>query len=184
MNITIVNGSPDNSWNEFEKELKNTCLELTKEHNVDLFNIREMNIKYCVGCFSCWVKTPGLCVVKDDMEEILKSIAKTDYLIYVSPLVTGFISSETKKVMDRIIPTALPYIRTFNGECHHIKRYDKDMNLGILLFDDDGLDQEGVDITFSIIDRLGLNFHAPKVLKATAKKNKIKEVISNEIRNC
>ena len=33
---------------------------------------QEMKISPCVGCNACWLKTPGICAVKDDYEEILK----------------------------------------------------------------------------------------------------------------
>jgi len=39
--------------------------------DVDAVNLREKNIKNCIGCFTCMTKTPGKCVLKDDMTEEL-----------------------------------------------------------------------------------------------------------------
>lgn len=35
-----------------------------------LVDTSEMNISHCVGCNCCWLKTPGICVIKDDYEQI------------------------------------------------------------------------------------------------------------------
>ena len=32
-------------------------------HYVDL---SQLKIADCMGCFSCWVRTPGRCVIRDD----------------------------------------------------------------------------------------------------------------------
>lgn len=34
---------------------------------VEIINLREKTIKNCIGCFTCWTKTPGKCLHKDDM---------------------------------------------------------------------------------------------------------------------
>ena len=34
---------------------------------VEVVNLREKKVKYCVGCFTCSTKTPGQCIIKDDM---------------------------------------------------------------------------------------------------------------------
>lgn len=181
MNITIINGTPDGNWGEFEKEITASVHELSKSHTVDLFTVRDMDINYCCGCFSCWIKTPGLCVFKDDMDAVLRSLACTNYLMIISPLISGFLSSETKRTLDRIIPTVLPYIQAFNGECHHPKRYDNEANLGVILYGED-MDPEATEIVFDVIDRLALNFHAIETFKSAVTSNNLQEVFLNEIR--
>ncbi|MGB7435750.1 MAG: hypothetical protein WBW49_10035, partial [Candidatus Acidiferrum sp.] len=29
---------------------------------VQIFTLREMKLAHCLGCFDCWMKTPGICV--------------------------------------------------------------------------------------------------------------------------
>ena len=184
MNITIIDGSQDVSHEKFQKELNKTVNALSNDNKVDLFTIKDMNMSYCCGCFSCWVKSPGECIYKDDGVDILKSVIKTDYLIIASPVIAGFISSDTKKAMDRLIPINQPYIKIYGGESHHVPRYDKRCNLGLIMFDDGNLDDEAVKLNNDTMDRFAKNFHSKKVYKKTAKASEIMEVITNEISSC
>lgn len=168
MNITIINGAPDESFAQHEQTLKRAIELYDNNNHIDYFVIRKLNINNCIGCFSCWVKTPGLCVFKDDMTAILKSMAATDFVLYVSPLVTGFITSQLKMVLDRSIPILLPTIKIYNGECHHPKRYDNSFNIGIVLLHNGEIIDEAVSITFDIFDCNAFNMHARRVLKRTA----------------
>lgn len=183
MHIAIINGAPDDSWSVHEKALTKVVQRLEEKFTVDLFHSRQMNITYCCGCFSCWVKTPGLCVFKDDMEPILRSLAHADVVLYASPLSAGFITSDTKKVMDRFIPTALPYIKISNGECHHPNRYKKPKALGVLILDDGQLDEEVVGMVYEYFDRVGLNIHTDQVIKLKFNENQM-GVLYDEIINC
>ena len=182
MNILVINGTPDNGWIEYEKEMTRVFDDLSIEHRISVFTIRDMEINYCKGCFGCWVKTPGKCFYRDGMDEILSKYPKADMLLFISPLKAGFLTSETKKAMDRIIPTVLPYIKVFNNECHHPKRYDNEPIIGLLVFEK-GAGNEFFEINCAVIDRLAINFHASRTFKHIVYPETIKEVLNNEI-NC
>ena len=62
--------------------------------------IRNQQLKYCMGCWDCWVKSPGICAIKDDMGDVLESFIKSDLVIFASPMLMGFPSSLMKKVND------------------------------------------------------------------------------------
>ncbi len=182
MKITIINGAPAGEWGDFEMALDQLKEKLAGQHDVEIFTVRDLNIKYCVGCFGCWIKTPGRCTIKDDMETVLKSLIHADLQICVSPAVAGFVSSETKKVMDREIPMVLPFIRIFEGECHHPSRYNKLADLGIILMDDGDLDEETKEIVFDSYDRLVKNLHCKLKIREAVTAENLAEVIENETR--
>lgn len=183
MNITLINGIPNDEYKEYEDSLDKLKASLQRTHTVDLFNIRNMNIEYCCGCFGCWTNTPGLCIYKDDMGNILRSMAKTDYVIYISPLKAGFITSQTKKVMDRFIPTALPFIKIYDGECHHPMRYNNLQKLGLVILNDNNFDKEAYDLTVNVFKRFSRNIHSNGFFNSYVKACEM-EVILNEINNC
>ena len=98
MKITILNGDINNTNSDFTMYLNKLEEKLKKENEVVKFDLKSMNLKYCTGCWSCWWRTPGLCAIKDDGEEIFRTIINSDFVIFASPLVAGFISSGLKKV--------------------------------------------------------------------------------------
>ena len=89
----------------------------------------EGNIKPCVGCFGCWVKEPGQCVIKDGYEHMGELIHKADEVVIMSKYTYGGFSSFVKNVLDRSIGYVLPYFEIFEGEMHHKKRYPEEKNI-------------------------------------------------------
>ena len=37
--------------------------------NVSTYRLRDLKVADCLGCFGCWVKTPGQCVIDDPQEK-------------------------------------------------------------------------------------------------------------------
>lgn len=180
MNITIINGSnTDAKYTDFEQSLVNTITKLKESHQVNVFTPRDMDLNYCTGCWNCWTKTPGQCMFKDDGEAFLEALTETDALIIASPIVAGFLSKETKKIMDRFLPVTLPSIRIFDGECHHLPRYRNFDISGLILFDDNA-DQEAIEILYENFDRVSKNTHSKHIIKQCLKADQM-EVLIDEI---
>jgi multimeric flavodoxin WrbA len=94
--------------------------------DVDLVYLYDRNIKPCLGCYNCWLKTPGQCCQKDDMEELLPAMTGADVIVYATPLYVFGMTAQMKLLLDRIIPSAEPYIDlTDAGHCTHPSRYEK-----------------------------------------------------------
>ncbi len=97
-----------------------------RDWQVKAFALAGMDIKPCRGCFSCWAKTPGICVIKDDGQEpILRAWAEADRITFLTPITFGGYAPELKKTLDRIIPVLLPFFIEFRGETHHPQRYPR-----------------------------------------------------------
>ena len=55
MRITILNGNPNVDNVQFDDYLKNlTDLLEFRKHKVAVLQLRDMDIRYCIGCFGCW----------------------------------------------------------------------------------------------------------------------------------
>lgn len=80
-------------------------------------------IKACIGCWTCWLKTPGKCGLKDALSENYADYINADKVILLMDTAQGFINHQAKAFIDRTIPHYHPYIEIVNGECHHKARY-------------------------------------------------------------
>ena len=111
------------------------------------FTIAERRLKpqeldYCMGCFGCWIKTPGECVIKDAMAEINRDINASDVVIYLVPVVFGQYSANIKNALDRWIPNILPFFYTKkDGKTMHPKRYESNPQY-LMIGYGDGLTQD------------------------------------------
>lgn len=126
---------------------------------VDTFKLRDIQIADCLGCFGCWVKTPGECVIDDAERGIAKKLALADLKVYVTPIVFGGYSYELKKALDRQIGNILPFFTKVDGEIHHAKRYDKNGSLvavGVL----PQPDVESETIFKTLVERNAINMRA------------------------
>ena len=80
----------------------------------------------CVGCFGCWYRTPGECVLKDGYENMGALIHNAEEVVVISRYTYGGFSSFVKNVFDRSISYILPQFEVIRGETHHKRRYDED----------------------------------------------------------
>ena len=104
-------------------------------HYVDL---SQLKIADCMGCFSCWVRTPGRCVIRDDAVGVYPLIAHSDHVIYVSRLFCGSYDVPMKTMLERAIPIQQAFIRIHHGETHHIQRAVAEKDAVILAYGDTG----------------------------------------------
>jgi multimeric flavodoxin WrbA len=127
--------------------------------DVLLFKLRELAIAPCAGCFGCWTRTPGECVVEDGARDVLRSYVGSDIVVYVTPVTFGGYSSQLKKLLDRIILSVLdPRFTVVGGEVHHLlryRRYPKTLGLGTL----PSPDPEAERLFAGLVARNGLNIH-------------------------
>lgn len=94
----------------------------------------ENNIKPCVGCFGCWVKDPGRCVIKDGNENFGAILGHADRVVVISKYTWGGFSSFVKNVFDRSIGYVLPIINAMGEESHHGRRYDNTINMEVKFY--------------------------------------------------
>jgi multimeric flavodoxin WrbA len=159
MNALILNGGgPEKPYHEIVERMTARA----RQHGAETlaFDLTSMNIKPCRGCFGCWVKTPGVCFSRDDMDRIMPHLAKSDWVVWVTPIVFGGYGYHLKKAADRSIPILLPFFTRVNGEIHHPLRYQHGGRrlavIGVL----PGPDAESERIFHGLVERNAINFHA------------------------
>ena len=79
-------------------------IQIPEGKEVKWINLSELNISNCVGCFGCWTKTPGRCVIRDDAAHVYPLIAASDKVLYVSRIKYGGYDTIMKTMLERAIP--------------------------------------------------------------------------------
>ena len=160
MKITLLNGNSNQSNSRFESYLANLTEALVDSgHEVSCLVLRDLEANYCTGCWSCWVKTPGECLFKDDSHAVCRAVINSELTIFASPVIMGYLSALLKKFMDKMIPLVHPYLTVDQGEAHHVHRYEPSAYPmgGLLLEKTPGTDEEDLEIIKAIHERTMLN---------------------------
>jgi len=157
MKILLLQGNPaaDTKFDSYIEDLCSAYKE--RGFTVELEMLRDMDIRPCTGCFKCWIKTPGKCVIHDDAISIIEKYLSFDQVVLASPLILGYFSALLKNTMDRSIPLMHPHLEEVHGEMHHKKRYEKYPEIGIILQREETTDDEDIEIAHDIFKRMCIN---------------------------
>ncbi len=98
--------------------------------------------KYCIGCFGCWLKTPGRCVIADQYQQMGERLSEADELLIISRCTFGSYSSVVKNILDRSISYVSPFFVIRNREMHHKPRYQNTITLSAIFYGEDITDAE------------------------------------------
>ncbi len=124
MKILVLNGSPkgsaSNTMNLTHAFLKGAGWSA----QADIIDVAKADIKACSGCFCCWNKTPGTCVIQDKMAEILTKIIDADVIVWSFPLYYFSVPGSLKNLIDRQLPLSLPFMEKESSKGSHPPRYD------------------------------------------------------------
>jgi multimeric flavodoxin WrbA/putative sterol carrier protein len=91
---------------------------------VETVHLREKTIRNCAGCFTCWTKTPGICLHKDDMTKALfPKWLEADLVVYATPLYHYHMNAAMKTFIERTLPALEPFFREEENRTHHPLRY-------------------------------------------------------------
>lgn len=84
--------------------------------------LAEKKIRHCLGCFSCWLKSPGVCIQADGMEELLEKYLSADVAVFATPLHNDNVSALMKNFIDRLLPAGDPHFeKDPDGEVRHVR---------------------------------------------------------------
>ncbi len=118
MNILVINGSPKGENSDTIK-LTRAFLAGVGEPFEEIA-LKDEDIRPCAGCFGCWFHTPGRCWQQDGAAAILDKIFSADLCVWSFPLYCYGMPSQTKALIDRLLPRNSPaqYVGE-DGRTHH-----------------------------------------------------------------
>lgn len=123
MKVLVINGSPKGKRSNTLR-LTGAFLEGMGEQEVREWTVSQQNIKPCLGCFSCWNKTPGKCCIQDDMATVMEDLLWADVILWSFPLYYFSVPGPLKNLIDRQLPMVLPFMAADTVSGGHPSRYD------------------------------------------------------------
>ena len=108
MRIFVLNGSPRPKGNT--KQMVEAFREGANSsgHQVDVVDVCQKKIGGCIACEYCHTKGKGVCIQKDDMQEVYALLKDAEMLVIASPIYYHGISGQLKCVIDRFYSAAYP----------------------------------------------------------------------------
>ncbi len=108
MRILVLNGSPRPKGNT--KQMVDAFREGAESvgHHVDVVDVCKKKIAGCLACEYCHTKGNGVCIQKDDMQEVYSLLEEADMLVIASPIYYHGISGQLKCTLDRFYSAAYP----------------------------------------------------------------------------
>ena len=149
---------------------------------IQFIDVSRLNIANCVGCFGCWTKTPGKCVIRDDAVKVYPQIAASDRILYVSKIKYGGYDTVMKTMLERSIPVQQAFIRLLHGETHHVQRDVVPKKAVIIGYGD--ISAEEQKIFRSLVERNAKNMNFESYRIIFADENEVEAAVRNEVAAC
>jgi multimeric flavodoxin WrbA len=88
---------------------------------VELAHLHGLEIKPCLGCYTCWTSTPGRCAQRDAMDSLLPEFG-ADLVVLATPLYVDGMNGPMKTFLDRSIPLLDATVELRDDHCRHPRR--------------------------------------------------------------
>ncbi len=147
--------------------------------DVKIVDLSRLHIRPCIGCFGCWTKTPGKCVIRDDAVHVYPLIARSRRIIYVSRVRYGSYDTTMKTMLERAIPIQQAFIHLVQGETHHVQRHVNAKEAIIIGYGD--LTMEEKQTFRQLIGRNAKNMNFERWRVRFATPEKLEKVVSEEV---
>ena len=164
MNILVLTGSPRPRGETAKMVAAFRAAAEEAGHRVAVMEVCRMNIHGCLACEYCHGKGQGVCVQKDDMQQIYEKLSDTEMLVLASPIYYHNISGQLKCAIDRFYSALYPTAPAgLKKAAMFLASGDADMDVGARFsFEGDFLGYLG-------LEDLGLyTNHDPQVLEKIA----------------
>ncbi len=123
MRIIVINAAPRMEAGNTQMILNPFLVGARHEGaKVDVALLARKKIKPCMGCFSCYAQTPGICVHNDDMPGLIERIRTAEMMVLATPIYLDGMTSLAKTFIDRLVVFLDPhFIMDGRGLLHPLR---------------------------------------------------------------
>ncbi len=154
-------------------------IDLSAMRDARFVDLSSLNISPCIGCFGCWVKTPGKCVIRDDAVSVYPLIAQSETLIYVSRIRYGGYDTVMKTMLERSIPVQKAFLRLYQGETHHVQRRVVPKDAVIFAYGD--IPAEEQELFLRLVERNAKNMSFRSYRVHFVSRSELEQAVSREV---
>lgn len=125
MKVLVFNGSPKRNASDTMHMTRAFLdgMNSANQFDIEIINVIEKNIGFCKGCFVC-KRNGGICVIKDDMKEMMDKILNSDIIIWSFPLYCYGMPAHLKALVDRTMPLSSMTMEKVGEHYEHISEHD------------------------------------------------------------
>ncbi|MBN2284604.1 MAG: NAD(P)H-dependent oxidoreductase [Deltaproteobacteria bacterium] len=160
MKVMAIDSSPRAAGQSKTRLLMGALVGGMREAGAEVIEVelRKKKINRCIGCFTCWTKTPGVCVHKDDMtRELFPQWLESDLVVYGTPLYHFLMNAELKVFIERTLPILQPFFAELDEKTTHPlrRRHPRLVMLSVAGFPEDSVFDQLSSWFNSVYGRLG-----------------------------
>ncbi|MFH0825312.1 MAG: flavodoxin family protein [Pseudomonadota bacterium] len=124
MKVVVINAAPRMEAGNTQMMLTPLLVGMRHEGaEVDVAFLGRKKIKPCIGCFTCYAKTPGCCVHADDMPGLIDRIRAAEMLVLAVPIYLDQVTSLAKIFIDRLVTFLDPHFEQDDQGLLHPMRW-------------------------------------------------------------
>jgi multimeric flavodoxin WrbA/putative sterol carrier protein len=112
--------------NGFSRQCTDLFVKGAREGGAEVIDVdlSSLDLKHCLGCYACWISSPGKCIISDAMETLLPLFLNAEIIVFSTPLNAYGVNSSLKIFLERTLPLALPgFVTTTSGLVRNRLRY-------------------------------------------------------------
>lgn len=102
-NVVVINSTPRKGGNSEVLAQKFAEGAAAAGHTVRIVNVRDLSLKFCIGCMTCQKKKCD-CILSDGMGELYGVVQHADVLVFATPVYYYAVSGQLKTFLDRLNP--------------------------------------------------------------------------------
>jgi multimeric flavodoxin WrbA len=124
MKVVVINAAPRMEAGNTQMMLTPLLVGMRHEGaEVDVAFLGRKKIKPCIGCFTCYAKTPGCCVHADDLPGLIDRIRAAEMLVLAVPIYLDQVTSLAKIFIDRLVTFLDPHFEQDDQGLLHPMRW-------------------------------------------------------------
>lgn len=105
MKILAINGSPHYGNTAEKIDIIKTKFLNYSDVDFEIINLKDITVKSCKGCFTCFMRGEDKCPLKDDKELIARKLEEADGVLFATPVYSMHVSYLLKNLIDRMAYT-------------------------------------------------------------------------------